>query len=418
MRTRLTDGIIAKLPLPAKGTARVWDAPDPNNPRKPFLSGYGVRLSSGGKRSLILYYRTKGPSRAERLLTIGEWPTWSVEAGRSEALDLKRRIARDHADPVKERRDGANAPDMAKLCDRFLAEYVPAKRPSTQREYRSLIELYIRPALGRKLVAGVDADDIVRLHGKVSERSKYQANRVVGVCSRMFVLAIRWRWRETNPAVGIEHNPETKRKRYLTPDELKRLTDALAGYENQGVANLFRLLLLTGARAGETMSARWSQFDFHRNVWIKPGSATKQRREHETPLSDQVLNLLRSMRKDAPDDAVFLFPGHGPRGHRSMLGRAWNRICKAAGIPRSGPQALRIHDLRHSYASFMVSAGFSLPVVGAMLGHSQPMTTARYAHLLDDPLREAANKVGALMSGLTAKPSKRKGLKLVRGGKR
>ena len=204
----------------------------------------------------------------------------------------------------------------------------------------------------------------------------------------------------------------------MTPDELKRLTDALARHGDQSVADAFRVMLLTGARRGEVLGATWDQFDFHRNVWIKPGSATKQRREHETPLGDQVLALLKTMRAKAAPDAEFLFPGGSAGGHRSQINQSWNAICKSAGIPRTGPQALRVHDLRHSYASFMVSAGFSLPVVGAMLGHSQPMTTARYAHLLDDPLREAANKVGALMSGLTAKPSKRKPLKVVAGGKR
>jgi integrase len=224
--------------------------------------------------------------------------------------------------------------------------------------------------------------------------------------------------RPDNPVRGIAHNPEIKRERYLTPDELKRLTDALVRDQDQRLADLFRLLLLTGCRKGELLAARWDQFDFHRNVWIKPGHAVKQKREHEVPLGDQVLNLLKAMRKAAPEDAEFLFPSSSAVGQLKRVRGAWDRVCKAAGIPRTGPNALRVHDLRHSYASFMVSAGFSLPVVGAMLGHTQPATTARYAHLLDDPLREAANKVGALMSGLTTKPSKRKPLKTVTGGKR
>ena len=413
MHIRLTDKTVRELPLPAKGTARVWDQPDN---RKLFVSGFGLRLSAGGTRSFLLGYRRKRDG-VERLHTIGRYPEWTTEAARDEALQLKRRI-KDGADPQQELRDGRNAPDMHKLCDRFLAEYVPTKRATTQREYASLVELYVRPALGRKLVSTVEHDDIVKLHGKITSSSPYQANRTVAVLHRMLELAIRWRWRDNNPASRIEKNAEERRKRYLTPDELKRLTDALAKHPDQQTANAFRMLLLTGARRGEVLGARWDQFDFHRNVWAKPGSATKQRREHETPLGDQVLALLKTMRAKAAPDAEFLFPGGSAGGHRSQINQSWNAICKSAGIPRTGPQALRVHDLRHSYASFMVSAGFSLPVVGAMLGHSQPMTTARYAHLLDDPLREAANKVGALMSGLTAKPSKRKPLKVVAGGKR
>src|SRR5262249_3615057 len=163
----------------------------------------------------------------------------------------------------------------------------------------------------------------------------------------------RWRWRTDNPAARVEHNPETKRKRYLTADELKRLTDALAKHPDQQTANIFRMLLLTGARRAECVTARWNQFDFHRNVWIKPGHATKQKRDHEVPLGDQVLALLKAMRAKAAPDAEFLFPGGSAGGHRSQINQAWNAICKAAGIARCGPHALRIHDLRHTYASFM-----------------------------------------------------------------
>jgi integrase len=404
MRKRLTDSVVKNAPLPATGKTRIWDEPDN---RKLFVSGFGLAISAGGTKSFVLRYRRKLDG-VERLHTIGPFPVYSVDAARNEALDLRRRI-KDGADPQQELRDGRDAPDMAKLCDRFLAEYVPTKRASTMREYSSLVRLYIRPSLGLKRVAAVDADDITKLHREVSERSKYQANRVAGVLSRMFVLATRWTMRPDNPASRIEHNPEVKRKRYLKPDELARLTDALARHEDQDVANVFRLLLLTGARSGEVMGARWDQFDLsHRQTWTKLASSTKQQRDHEVPLGGQALDLLRSMRKAAPEGEEYLFPGGSKGGHRSQLKRAWNAICKRAGIPRTGPNALRIHDLRHSYASFMVSAGFSLPVVGAMLGHSQPMTTARYAHLMDNPLREAANKVGSLMSGLTAKPKRRK----------
>jgi integrase len=409
MRKRLTDALVKNAPLPATGKVLIWDEPDN---RKLFVSGFGVRIAAGGTKSFVLRYRRKADGR-ERQYTIGAFPVYSTDAARNEALELRRRI-KDGGDPVQEQRDHRGAPDMSKLCDRFIAEHLPLKRAGTRREYRGIIEGVIRPTLGRKRVDGIDNDDIQRLHSKITERGAlHRANRVVAVVSKMFVLAIRWRWRETNPARGIVFNPETKRKRYLTPDELKRLTAALARHESQDAANVFRLLLLTGARSHEVMTARWDQFDLeHRQTWTKLAGGTKQKRDHEVPLGGQALDLLRSMRKAAPEDAEFLFPGRTVVGHRSRLNRAWTQICKAAGIPRTGPQALRVHDLRHSFASFMVSSGFSLPVIGALLGHSQPMTTARYAHLLDDPLREAANKVGSLMGGLVAKPSKRKRAKL------
>jgi integrase len=416
MHRRLTDKLIRELPLPAHGggSFRVWDIPDAGNPKKKFVSGLGVRLARGGTRSFVLRYRTKRTKErpsVERLYTIGPTDAWNVHAARLEAERLRGLIAREGADPQQELRESRDAPTMADLCSRFLQEFVPTKRASTQREYRSLIEGYVAPILGRKLVTAVDHNDIVKLHAKVTQGSGYQANRAVAVLSRMFTLAItRWRWRTDNPAARVERNPEVKRRRYLNAPELKRLVDALARHENQDVANVFRLLLLTGARREEVVSARWEQFDLeHRQIWTRPGSATKTKITHEVPLSAASLNLLRSMRKAAPKDAVFLFPGGSAAGHRSQLNQSWNRICAMAQISRSGPQALRIHDLRHSYASLLASAGFSLPTIGALLGHSQVATTARYSHLFDDVQRAATNKVGSALSGLvTAKPSKRK----------
>jgi integrase len=404
MHIRLTDKVVKDAVLPAKGTTRIWDAPDPKRPED-FARGFGIRLAAGGGRSFMLRYRPKGPGADERLFTIGVWPEWSVRAARDEAIQLRRRI-KDGADPQKQKDDDRDAPTMAKLCDRFIEEHLPLKRPGTAREYSSLIRLYVLPGLGRKLVAAVDHDDVCRLHAKVTERSKYQANRMAGVLSKMFTLAIRWKMRPDNPASRIEHNPEVKRKRYLKPDELARLTDALAQDENQHLCDVLRLLLLTGARKSEVLHARWDEFDLiDREVWVKPDHATKQRKEHEAPLSRQALAVLKAMRGKAAPDAQFLFPGVPEIRVRIV----WDRVCKRAGIPRTGPNAVRVHDLRHSYASFMVSAGFSLPVVGAMLGHTQAATTQRYAHLMDNPLREAANKMGSLMGGLvTAKPSKRK----------
>ena len=175
------------------------------------------------------------------------------------------------------------------------------------------------------------------------------------------------------------------------------------------MANVFRLLLLTGARRGEILGARWEQFDFgNRNVWIKPAHTTKQKAEHEIPLGDSALALLRAMRQAAPD-TEYLFPSRRSSGHLIDVKKPWAAICKRAGIV-----GLRMHDLRHSYASFLASAGYSLPVIGALLGHTQPNTTARYAHLLDDPLREATSRVGSMMTGLVAKPPAKRKLRVVR----
>jgi integrase len=406
---RLDDKYVKALPLPATGTTRVWDVAD-KNPKKPWLSGFGMRLSSGGTKSFILRYRNaKGE---DKIFTIGDFPVWGTEAARNEAFDLKRRIVRDGADPVAEKQADREAPIIATLAERFIKEHAAKKRPKTAKGYEQAINKDILPALGRKRVDAVDAEDVEDLHKAITDRgSSYSANRALACLSKMMSLAVKWRMRPDNPCKGIERNAESKRKRYIQKDELTKLITALDAYENQSAANGFRLLLLTGARTMEVLSAKWEQFDFHRGVWTKPGSTTKQKTEHEAPLNTTALALLRQMR-EAGGDSPFLFPGD-QSGHVGNPKKHWAAICKAAGIT-----GLRVHDLRHSYASMLTSSGHGLPVIGELLGHSNPMTTARYAHLIDDAARAATNKVGAKLAGLVAKRPRGRKLKAIAGGKR
>ena len=211
----------------------------------------------------------------------------------------------------------------------------------------------------------------------------------------MFSLAIKWGYRTDSPTKGVERNQELKRHRYLSGDELGRLSIALAAHPDQQAANIVRLLLLTGARLGEVLAMRWDQLDLDVGVWTKPASLTKQRLEHRVPLSAPARQLLVELRA-APrtGDASSSSRALGRRDTATPRRRPGRSICKAAGIVDA-----RMHDLRHTYASVLVSAGLSLPIIGALLGHSQPATTARYAHLFDDPLRAATETVGAIVTG-------------------
>jgi integrase len=176
------------------------------------------------------------------------------------------------------------------LCDRFIADYVPRKRPSTQKSYRQKIEAEIRPALGRLKVAEVVFADVDGLHRTISKRGRpYRANRCIALLSRMFSLAIRWGMRTDNPCKGIERNQEHKRRRYLSAEELARLTLALAEHKDRQSADIIRLLLLTGARRGEVLAARWADIDLSAGVWSKPAAATKQKTAHHVPLSAATL---------------------------------------------------------------------------------------------------------------------------------
>jgi integrase len=212
--------------------------------------------------------------------------------------------------------------------------------------------------------------------------------------SKMFSLAIRWGYRPDNPVKGWHRNPEDRRTRYLSHEELQRLGTVLEAHPNKACANVIRLLLLTGARRGEVMTATWDQFDLEKAIWIKLSAHTKQKKEHRVPLSAAALRLLRDMRSERTTSR-YLFPGELPDRPLQEVKGFWAGVCRKAEL-----NDCRIHDLRHTYASILASAGLSLPVIGALLGHTQPNTTARYSHLFEDPLREATDRVGTALNGL------------------
>ncbi len=339
MSQLLTDAIIKRLPLPASGNTITYDEK---------TKGFGVRVTAAGARAFVLNYRTR--TGRERRYTIGAFPGWTTKGARTEAERLKKRI-RDGHDPLAEIEADRSSPTVADLAARFSEQYLQdgdiKLRPSTRRNYRQMLDKEVLPVLRHLKVAEVTHSDIDGLHHKITKRGRlYLANRVLELCRRMFSLAIRWEWRETNPAAAVERNREEKRHRYLGDDELARLTAALAVHPDQQAANIIRILLLTGARKGEVLAMRWADVDLGAGTWTKPGHTTKQKTLHHVPLS-------------APARQI----------------------------------------LRHSYASQLVNAGFGLPVIGAMLGHSQPATTARYAHLYTSVLEQAAERVGALVEG-------------------
>jgi integrase len=384
MGVKLSDKIMRTLVPPPAGNRITYDSE---------VLGFGARITAGGVRAFILNYRVRGTGLARRY-TIGSYPDWSVAAARERAKELKQEVD-SGGDPQGQLKADREAPTIADLCARFKEEHLHRLRPKTQADYRLIIDNDLVPALGKFKVAAVDFGHVERLHHKIAQRAPILANRALAVLSKMFALAIKWRLRPDNPCKGVERNREERRKRYLKDNELAALTKALAEYPDQQTANIFRLLLLTGARCGEVLSATWDQFDLRAGLWSKPATSTKQKAAHEVPLSAPVKQLVASL----PNDGELLFPGRGGK-RRTTLNHSWRQICKAAGIT-----GLRIHDLRHSYASTLVSAGFSLPVIGELLGHSQPQTTHRYAHLFDEPLRKATEAAARRILAPSAKPN-------------
>jgi integrase len=305
---------------------------------------------------------------------------------------------------------------MHDLFDRYAAEHLPRKAPRAAVDDTSMWQQVILPRLGSMKVHAVRPADVDALHSEISATRPVRANRVVEVIRKAFNLAIRWGWRPDNPASGVHRNHEERRARYLSRDEIFRLSDALLAHPNRTSANAIRLMMLTGARRGEVLGAQWDMFDLKAGIWVKPSSHTKQRLEHRVPLSAAALELLREMWAQAT--GPYVFPGSAGSPLTDVK-RTWAAVCRQAGLATqiSPPikngngmsrkdrgsrmtwrATVRLHDLRHTYASILASDGLSLPIIGALLGHTQPQTTARYAHLLDDPLRAATERVGAVMT--------------------
>jgi integrase len=406
MGEKLTDKLIEKLRPPARGNQITYDSE---------VGGFGVRVTAAGAKSFILNYRTR--SGRERRFTIGPAGEggWKSGAARERAKDIKARIRSEAGyDPLGEIEAERDAPTVEQLCKRFLKEHAAKKRPATRDSYARSIDRHILPALKHRKVGEIVYADVDGLHRKVTEEAgPYAANRVVATLSKAFNLAIRWQWCTANPVRGVERNAEEKRKRYLSSDEVARLTEALGKHPDQQAANVVRMLLLTGARKGEVLSARWDQFDLVAGIWTKPSSETKQKRDHIVPISAPVRQLLADIRAAAQRRAEkkgrplspFVFPSR--LGALRDVKEDWAALCRSANITTTKKTAsgrtivthsARIHDLRHTHASVLASAGFSLPMIGALLGHSQPATTSRYSHLHLDAQRKAAETAASIIA--------------------
>lgn len=377
------------------------------------VRGFAACIYRGGGRAFTLDYRYAG---RQRRMTFARWPEWGVSAARERAKELRREIDAG-GDPLATRGALREAPRVTDLIHRYVEVHLPHLAALNAADQRSMMEKFIRPAWGRKLVTEVSCYDVELLLTKVAEGrarpakqkpnnrarklqgakpTPVRANRVGEVVRKMFAYAVKWGWREDNPAMGFRRRMETPRERYLSQEELSRLASALDMAEDDRASGIIRLCMLTGARVGEVRQARFEDFNLEHLSWTKPASTTKQRRVHRVPISDEAAAIVRQRRIAAVRGSPWLFPGDTPGQPVQEIRRFWARIQKEVGIPD-----VRIHDLRHTFASLLVSGGASLEMIGKLLGHSQMQTTQRYAHLMDSPLRAG---VGAVASAFKPKP--------------
>lgn len=386
-QVRISDRQVKSLEAPTKGNRVTYDDK---------ISGFGVRVTSAGKKAFVLNYRFKG---RERRITIGAYPEWTVLAARKRAEEYRLQIT-NGIDPLEVRQSQYAAPTMRDVFARYDAEYLPKLADRSAADVRSMFKTFILPKIGAKKVEDVTFDDCSAIHRFISIDRPTRANRVHEALRRSLNLAITWGWIDKNPAARVERNSEHKRTRYLSQDEIGRLLDALDSHPQRTSCEAIMFMLLTGCRRGEALGARWDQFDPSLRIWTKPAATTKQRREHRVPVSTRVTDMLKARREAltaAPvDDPVqaspFVFATDQGRALVDVK-RTWASVTKTAGV-----SDVHMHDLRHTFASLLVSQGQSLPVIGAMLGHTQTQTTARYAHLFDDSLMNAAELVGAAVN--------------------
>jgi integrase len=403
---RITKRSVGALACPSgKDREFLWDD---------AVSGFGVAAFPSGKKVYVAQYRHGGRSRRA---TIGEHGRLTPDEARSEAKQLLG-IVEAGSDPIAERRAAREVRTFKAVADDFISIHAATKRKArTVAEYRRILQAHILPVIGAKRIVDVRRADVARLHAGLV-RTPYEANRTLAVVSAV------WNWAARrdevvatgNPAKAIERYPGQGRERFLTSEEFARLGDALrlagttglpwkvdetkraargapkAGNRSRTLdpfaVAAIRLLILTGARLREILDAQWQHVDLERGVIFLPDSKTGRKPVYLSAAAQSVLASLPRV-----DGNPHIIPGERESAPKADLKKPWAAVTKAASL-----DGVRLHDLRHSFASIGAGASMGLPVIGKLLGHSQPSTTARYAHLDADPMRRAVDAIGATIS--------------------
>ena len=377
-QTRISGRTVAALAV-EKDTV-FWDSE---------LSGFGVRVYPTGSKFYVVQTRADG--KAGKRVTVGRHGVLTADEARRRAALIISRIKAGEK-PVAEPMEAGleDCPTFGELAREWLEKHVdPRCKPKTREMYRLMVERHLVPAFGQERALSIGRARVVALH-HLMRATPAMANQVVNALSRI------WRLAEDNGQLPEGRNPcrtivkykNRKRERFLSEEEFGRLGRALAeAGDHKGVSvhavAAIRLLLLTGCRKSEILTLKWEEVDLEAGVLNLPDSKTGER---SIPLSPEAVKVLSGIPRI--DGNPWVIPGKAEGKHKRSLQAPWKIICERAGI-----QNMRIHDCRHSFASRALALGESLPAIGKLLGHSQVETTARYAHLARDSVREAAVRI-------------------------
>lgn len=341
------------------------------------INGLTIRVSHTGVKTFSVFRRIKS-GRLERI-TLGRYPDMTIEQARKQAMEINLSISEGNNPAEIKRKKNAE-----RTFDHLFNEYIERHSKQNKKTWNEDIKQYnnhIHKYIGNLKVSTIDRSDISRIHSRITKSgSTYAANRVLALISSVFGWAISAGLIEKNPALGIRRNREKSRDRFLQADEMPRFFQSLSEEPNETIRDFVLIALLTGARSANVRSMKWSDINFERAEWRIVD--TKNGTPQTVTLSLEAIEVL--MHRKPPDQAVFVFPGNGKTGHLKEPRKGWERILERAKI-----SDLRIHDLRRTLGSWQAKTGASLSIIGKSLNHKHTATTAIYARLDLDPVRES-----------------------------
>jgi integrase len=375
------EGFIYEGPAPRRDVR--WD----DSP-----AGFGIRIYPSGRKSFLISYRIHN---RKRQMTLGDVGVITLDEARKKAKKALAKLL-DGIDPLEERDKAAHGEIMKSLADTYMSRYAKVHKKTWETDEKR-IERHVTPNIGNRQIKSITRNELAALHSRIGATAPYEANRVIELLSKMFELAKQWGFLEenaSNPAKGIKAFKEEKRDRWVTPEELPKLTQAIDREENFYARHAIWLYLLTGTRKSELLEAKWEDIDMVRRELRLPD--TKAGRKHYIPLSDPALLILKNLPR--LEGNPYIFPGQVEGQHLINIDKPWRRIKAQAGI-----EDVRLHDLRRTVGSWLAQSGNSLHLIGKVLNHSNQSTTAVYARFAQDHVRQALEDHGSKIMAIAGK---------------